>query len=246
MNIGTRWILLSLALQSATSIGAAYRTENFHVEAPTVAIAKQIGQAGEQHRKEQSIAWLGKEMPAWLEPCPIKVTITPTGSAGSTTFTFDRGKVRGQRMTLEGSLDRLLVAVLPHETTHLIFAHHFGKQVIRWVDEGSAVLAEDTAHRARRDDLCREILNTPGRPIPLRRLLPFREYPSDVTALYAEAYGLVKFLVGSADRSVFLAFVAHGMRENDWDAAVKLHYGYRSVEELERAWFKQAKLAETE
>ena len=35
--------------------------------------------------------WLGKEMPAWPEPCPVKVRISVGGNAGATSFTFDGG-----------------------------------------------------------------------------------------------------------------------------------------------------------
>ena len=37
------------------------------------------------------------------------------------------------------------------------------------------------------------------------------------------------------DRKVFLAFVKEGA-EGDWDTALKTHYGYDKVEDLETAW----------
>src|SRR6185312_9026446 len=80
-----------------------------------------------------------------------------------------------------------------------------------------------------------QILRTPGRAIPLRRLFNLRDYPRDVMVLYAEGYSVTNFLVGQSSRSVFLAFVAQGMH-GDWDAAVRTHYRYRNIEELERAW----------
>src|SRR6185437_3324861 len=45
-------------------------------------------------------------------------------------------------------------------------------------------------------------------------------------------------LVGQSSRQVFLAFVAEGMQNNNnnWDAALRTHYRYQNVEELERAW----------
>src|SRR5262249_22603264 len=83
------------------------------------------------------------------------------------------------------------------------------------------------------------ILASPGRLIPLRRLFVLREYPDDVMSLYAEGYSVSNFLVaqgGDKGQQTFLSFVAHGMRNNDWDGAVQAHYGYRTVNELERAW----------
>jgi hypothetical protein len=80
-----------------------------------------------------------------------------------------------------------------------------------------------------------KVLDTPGRAIPLHRLLPMKDYPRDVTALYAQGYSLTRFLVERKDRPTFLAFVKQGMRD-DWDGAAQGHYGFRNVDELEQAW----------
>ena len=179
--------------------------------------------------------WLGHEMPAWPEPCPVKVKITMGGAGGATSFAFDRGQVLGQHMNIEGSLDRLLQSVLPHEVTHTVFAHYFRTPVPRWSDEGGAVLSEDDIERNRHDRIVREILNTPGRAIPLRRLFAMREYPSDVMVLYAEGFSVSDFLVSKSNRPAFLAFVASGMQQG-WDQAARTHYRYQSVEALEQDW----------
>ncbi|TMQ31062.1 MAG: hypothetical protein E6K70_23300 [Planctomycetota bacterium] len=47
------------------SMGAAFRTTNFVVEAPTAQIAEQVGQWAEYYRKEKAIQWIGQEMPNW-------------------------------------------------------------------------------------------------------------------------------------------------------------------------------------
>jgi len=221
------------------ALGAVYRTDNFRVEAPSADIARQIGQAAERHRKEQAVAWLGEELPAWSEACGIEVTIAVGGGNGRTSFLFDGGKVRRQSIVLEGTLDRLLTSVLPHEITHTIFAHYIGRPVARWADEGGAGMSEGPHNR--HDGLWQEIMTTPGRSVPLRRLLTTRDYPGDVTAFYSQGYGLVKFLVSCKTRPEFLAFLAEGMQKDDWDGALKTHYGFRSVEELERTWLKPKK-----
>src|SRR5881392_1314593 len=107
-------------------------------------------------------------MPPWPEPCPVQVTVNMGGAGGATSFAFDRGRVLGQHMQIEGSLDRLVSSVLPHEVTHTVFAYYFRRPLPRWADEGGSVLSEDDAERNRHDMLCRQILNTPGRAIPLR------------------------------------------------------------------------------
>jgi hypothetical protein len=220
-----------------SSLGASYRSPNgnFLVEAPTPQIAQQVGQWAEHYRKERAMQWLGREMPPWSEPCPLNVKITFGGSGGATTFNFDfaHGQV-WQTMQIEGSLDRLLASVLPHEVTHTVFAYYFRCPVPRWADEGGAVLSEDDLERTHHDQLVRQILNA-RREIPLRRLFNLHDYPNEVGALYAEGYSVARFLVDSRGRLAFLAFVAQGM-QGDWDAAVQAHYRYQNIEQLEEAW----------
>ena len=228
------WLVVVLA-GAIASLGASYRTPNFVVDAPTPEMAQQIGQYAEAYRKEKAMLWLGQEMPQWPDPCPLRVTITMNGSGGATSFAFDHGRILGQDMHIEGSLDRLLASVLPHEVTHTVFACYFRQPVPRWADEGGSVLSEDDIERNRHDQLVRQILNTPGRAIPLRRLFAMTKYPPDVMVLYAEGYSVSNFLVAASNRGVFLNFVSQGMH-GDWDAAVKANYGYGSVEELEKAW----------
>ncbi len=226
---------LVVVLSVMASTGAAYPTQNFLVEAPTPQIAQQIGQAAEYYRKQKAIDWLGYEMPPWPQRCPLQVRVTLNGPSGATSFAFDGGYVRGQHMHIEGPLDRLLASVLPHEVTHTVFAYYFRCPVPRWADEGGAVLSEDEVERDRHDKLVRQVLNTPGRRIPLRRLFALREYPGDVMVLYAEGFSVANFLVTSGGRQNFLGFVHQGMTAG-WDRAAQMYYRYRSVEELEEAW----------
>ena len=227
--------IVVVVLAALSSLGAAHRTKNFVVEAPTPPIAERIGQWAEYYRKEKALLWLGREMPTWGKPCPLKVTVTYGGSGGATSFEFDRGSIQSIDMHIEGTLERLVHSVLPHEVTHTVFAYHFRQPVPRWADEGGAVLSEDDQERGRHDKLVREILNSQRRAIPLRRLFALKEYPPDVMVLYAEGYSVTNFLVARSNRAAFLNFVADGLRQG-WDVAVKGHYGFGNVEELERAW----------
>jgi hypothetical protein len=211
------------------------------VDAPTPQIAQQVGQAAERYRREKALEWLGREMPTWPRPCPLKVTVTMGGSGGATSFAFDGGQVLDQHMHIEGTLDRLVASVLPHEVTHTVFAHYFRCPVPRWADEGGSVLSEDDQERNRHDMLVRQILNS-GRAIPLRRLFALRDYPSDVMSLYAEGYSVSNFLVSNSSRPAFLGFVAHGMQFG-WDSAARTCYHYNSVEDLEQAWLTHLKNA---
>jgi hypothetical protein len=235
--MATRRILALLLFSIFASMGAQFRTPNFTVEAPTPEIAKKIGQYAEYYRKEKAMQWLGREMPQWPEPCPIKVTVTLDGAGGATSFAFDRGQVLGQNMQIEGSYERLVNSVLPHEVTHTVFAYYFRCPVPRWADEGGSVLSEDDVERGRHDRMVRDKLNA-GRAIPLRRLLPLKDYPNDmesVMSLYAEGFSVTDFLVNQSSRPEFLKFVGDGMRYG-WDEATKTHYQFENTNALEEAW----------
>jgi hypothetical protein len=227
--------LVAVLVGAVGSLGASYPTSNFVVDAPTAQIAQQVGQAAEHYRRQKALEWLGREMAPWAQPCPIVVRVTLNGPGGATQFAFDRGIVRSQHMQIEGPLDRILESVLPHEVTHTVFADFFRCPVPRWADEGGAVLSEDAVEKERHDRLVRQVLNTPGRMIPLRRLFALREYPGDVMVLYAEGFSVANYLVSISNKPTFLHFVAGGMT-GGWDTAVKTYYRLNSVEELEQAW----------
>ena len=107
--------------------GASYRTPNFVVEAETPQLAEEIGRMAEHYRHDLAIQWLGNAMPNWAQPCPIHAQVAPhLGAGGQTSFTFDHQEVFGWHMEIQGSHERLLDSVLPHEVTHTIFAGYFG------------------------------------------------------------------------------------------------------------------------
>src|SRR6185437_14116236 len=112
----------------------------------------------------------GQEMPTWERPCSLEVKLAFERAGGATSFAFDHDQVLTMDMHIEGSRERVLVSILPHEVTHTVFAHHFRCPLPRWADEGGCVLSEDRVERRRHDMLTRQILDTPGRAIPLRRL----------------------------------------------------------------------------
>jgi hypothetical protein len=237
---------LALALVAVfLCMGATHRTTNFVVQAPTAQIAQQVGQWAEHYRKEKALLWLGQEMPAWGQPCPLHVSVTMDGPSGATTFNYGRdqqgrGMILEQKMQIQGPLERLLSSVLPHEITHTVFAYYFRCPVPRWADEGGSVLSEDDIERDRHDKIVRNILNQ-HRQIPLRRLFTLTQYPSDmgsVMSLYAQGFSMSDFLVSRSSRQVFLQFVAHGMSSRGWDSAARTFYQHNSVEELEEAWLK--------
>ncbi|MEZ6055188.1 MAG: hypothetical protein R3C01_00655 [Planctomycetaceae bacterium] len=225
---------------SAPCQAETFKTANFVVTAPTAEIAQQVAETAEMFRRELAIDWLGHPLENWYRPCPIQVKVGQLGAGGSTTFTFDRGEVFGWKMEVQGTLERILDSVIPHEVNHTIFACHFRRPLPRWADEGAATLVEHVSERKRQEDTLANVVKTSKR-IPLQELLNISEYPSDrqqVYTLYAEGYSLADFLVahmGDSGRAVFLNFLADADKQ-DWPTAIKKHYGFKSVAELEKSW----------
>jgi hypothetical protein len=221
---------LLVAALALISQGAAYRSPNFVVLAPSPALAQQVAAYAEYHRREKALLWLGRELPTWPRPCLLRVTLSWAGSGGSTTFDY-QGL---QDMRLMGQPGELIVNVLPHEVTHTVLATHFGGPVPRWADEGAAVLSEGPRVQAEQDALARQALRT-GRAYRLRTLFRMDEYPRDAVILYAQGYSVARFLVLVGGRPRFLYFVGLA-RYGDWDRALQASYGCGSVEALEQAW----------
>ncbi|MBI3866705.1 MAG: hypothetical protein HY290_32895 [Planctomycetia bacterium] len=223
-------------------LGAGYRTDNFVVDAPTPEIAKQVGLAAEHFRRELAIEWLGQPLPRWAAPCPVRVKVGQIGAGGETKFSFypngaGSAEVANWDMRIQGSLERILDSVLPHEVSHTIFACHFRRPLPRWADEGAATLCEHESERRRQVLTVKQVIDT-RRRIPLKNLLNIKEYPrdmQDVLTLYAEGYSLAELLVQEGGRSRYLKFLADAHREG-WERAIHTHYGYRGIDDLERRW----------
>jgi len=231
-----------LGISTSSAKAAEFVTANFVVTAQNQQIAKKVGEYAERWRREKAMEWLGREMPNWGMKCPLRVTVTPSGSSGETTFAFDNGAILEQRMEVSGSLERILDSVLPHEVTHTVFAYRFRQPLPRWADEGGSVLSEDDHERQKHDDLIRRFLAKGNQAYRLRTLMTMMKYPNtgeDVITLYAEGYSVVRFLVDSSSKPAFLEFLADGIQpQMGWDRALQKHYGLKNIEQLEQAWLK--------
>ncbi len=225
--------LLALGLFPALA-GASYRTTNFVAEAPTAEAAKVVAEHAEACRVSIARAWLGRELPDWSSPCPIRVRLTLGEAGGLTSFGFNKGKVSDQTMTVEGRIDRILASSLPHEVTHTVFAAYFGGPMPRWADEGASLLSEDHVEHDRHDRIVVDLFSRRGN-LPLDRLFVAEDYPRDLMGFYGQGYSISRFLVEMGGRPRFLQFVRDGSR-GGWDAAARSHYGLAGVHELDRAW----------
>ena len=220
---------------------AGYRTANFVVEAPSPQLAQKIGDAAEQYRHDLAIEWIGQPLPRWIQPCPITAEVAPTlGAGGATSFVFDRGEVFNWTMTIQGSEERILDSVLPHEVTHTIFASHFRQPLPRWADEGACTTVEHPVERARQHRLLIEFLRT-GRGISFPEMFAMQEYPADVLPLYSQGYSLARYLIERGGRKRYIHFVGDGLASSDWPESLSQYYGIHDIGKLQTVWLEWVK-----
>jgi len=172
------------------------RTENFIVSSPS-GNAKAYAEALEYWRNRNAQERFGKE-PAPLTDGPVLVTIKAgekVGAGGATSYFFQdpqnpRG-IKEVKMNIQGSRERLIDAVIPHETLHAVTANEFGRLVPRWGDEGACTGTECASEQNR---LRRILANNFAEQVEMKKnnpdaehpdiysfsdLVKFREYPQD-------------------------------------------------------------------
>jgi len=219
-----------------TSSAASYRTRHFVVTAATPQIAQAVAEQAEVYRRELAIEWLGRELPEWSQPCPIRVQVGQhLGAGGATSFMFDRGRPFGWKMSIQGSYERVMDSVLPHEITHTIFATHFGQPLPRWADEGACTTVEHQSEKSKQHQNLIRFLQT-RRGIPFNKMFAMKEYPPDVLPLYAQGFSVTRYLIQQGGKPHFVNYVAEGLKTNDWTAATRKFYGYRDLSDLQVKW----------
>ena len=225
------WLAFDASLEAAVS-----RTRNFVVTTQDAELAELFAQTAEKQRQELAISWLGTELPDWASPCKIKVKVGPTLSpGGATTFVFSNGQVFGWDMNIQGSTERVIDSVLPHEITHMIFACKFRQPVPRWADEGAATSVEHTSERNKYRRMLIGFLQT-NRGIAFRTMVNADEYPPDAMPFYAQSYTAAEYLIARGGRKRYVAFVENGINNNDWSGALRKYYGYPNLGEFQNVW----------
>ena len=244
--IKTVTLVVEILTFAIVASGAEYRTRNFHVTAPTPQFAQAVAEAAEEYRVEKANEWLGKPLAGnWSTPCKIKCKVGDIGAGGVTTFSFNNGHVFGWDMWVQGTEQRILDSVIPHEVTHTIFACHYRGPMIRWADEGAATLEESESERMRQIRIIQQVDDTRVW-MPIDRLLTIREYPKDdngLLQLYAQGYSLSDFLVNIRGKRAFLDFVEDGMQPNkengmstSWTSSFRKHYAFKNLQDVESNW----------
>ena len=237
-------MLLPLLL---SAMGANYETPNFTVHAPTAASAQQFAETAEQYRRDLAILWLGKTLPDWSAKCPVEVHVgDDLGAGGRTSFVFENGEVFDWEMEIQGSHERILDSVLPHEITHMIMASHFRKPVPRWLDEGMATSVEHKSEKANYRRMLRHFLQSNvQRCFPLNQMVALKEYPTDdPMPFYAQGFSLVEYLLeigrqfDEHEHSRLVQFTQSAIQDGEWQSALQEYYGIQNLGELQLSWVK--------
>jgi hypothetical protein len=217
-------------------LAANYRTQNFIISAATPQLAQEVGESAEHLRRELALEWLGHELPPWSDICPVEVRVAPGKPAGGETSFVFLGGVPGQwRMIVEGTRERVLDSVLPHEITHTIFATHFRQPLPRWADEGACTTVEHDVEKKKQERLLIQFLTT-NRGIAFNQMFAMRDYPRDILPLYSQGYSLARYLIAQGGKRKFVDYVGEGLKTNNWTHATRRHYGFESLSELQITW----------
>jgi hypothetical protein len=143
-------------------------------------------------------------------------------------------------MEIQGTPERILDSVLPHEITHTIFACHFRQPLPRWADEGACTTVEHQSEISKQERMLIEFLQT-RRGIPFSQMFRMKEYPQDVLPLYAQGHSLAHYLISQQGKQEFLNFIADGLVDGNWERAVAQKYGYQDLAVLQDSWLSWVK-----
>jgi hypothetical protein len=231
--LGLTFLLL---IESSAAQAATYKTDNFLVHSSSPVFAQKVGDAAERYRDELSVLWLGQKLPKWGSPCEVFIkTGTGIAAGGETNFTFSSGEVYDWKMNIQGSEERILDSVLPHEITHTILASYLRAPAPRWLDEGMATSVESYAERMNYRTMLVEFLHT-NRGIAFNDMVSMKNYPEDLTPFYSQSFSVCEYLILMGGHQRLIEFAREGYETNDWNAVLKKYYQCESLGVLQMEW----------
>jgi hypothetical protein len=214
--------------------------------------ATQAARTAEAARSTAFRKWFGNDGGVWNPRCDLylhangQVYASSTGQSaecpGHSSVGQSGERIYSRKIDIHVDAANWMTGVLPHETTHVVIAGHFGpRPVPRWADEGMAVLSEP------RELVQRHLRNLPQHRqdqqlFAFRELLTLDNYPSprQVGAFYAQSVSLVDYLSRQpGGPQEFSNFLRDGLRDG-YDASLKKHYGLNSLQELQGYWTRYA------
>ena len=240
--------LLILFMTGTNYADSIHETANFTVHAPCAESAQHFAETAEQLRKDLAILWLGDPLPNWSQTCRVVINVgTHLGAGGFTTFIFENGEVFDWYMEIQGTHERILDSVLPHEIMHMILASHFRQPIPRWLDEGMATYVEHNSEKSNHRRMLRHYLQSGvQRCFPLNRIVAMKEYPDDPMPFYVQSFSLVEYLIErgrlldfgekQSEYRRLVDFIQSAMPLGDWQSALQEHYGIDSLGTLQLDW----------
>jgi hypothetical protein len=156
---------------------------------------------------------------------------------GSSLVHFDRGRVVGRQIDIDGERSAWLSETLPHELTHVVLADEFPHgRLPRWADEGAAMLA-DTSTKRERHRLDAQLARRRKTQLSVGQLLAVEQpmAADHMAAFYGQSLTLVEHLMQRGDRRKFLDFL-HEADRAGYDASLQAHYGLANSGKLAAAF----------
>lgn len=133
--------------------------------------------------------------------------------------------------------------ILPHEMGHIIFREFIGLNNTRipiWLDEGIASYQEKIVYSMANSFIKQAIKNDEF--IDLEELSKISPHSlkdeKRVNLFYAEAVGIIDFLVKKYGQDDFILFCQTLKNREDLEKAIRYVYPFRNVEELNEAWLE--------
>ena len=201
-------ILTSMLILAGLTSAAFGANVNFVIKTKSPHNATYAAQA-ERYYKNVSAYWFGKSHPVLWKPVELHIKEGQIGAGGATTFTIDEktGHVYNFTMSIQGSRERLLDSVIPHEVNHVVLYTIIRRRFSRYFDEGAATLWEHPVELANQHATLRKNMH---RLKPSKLWMDRLNYPSDmqdVLLFYAQGYMSTKFLVDRFGPEKFITFL---------------------------------------
>lgn len=226
-----------------------FETAHFALRHRSPQIAAEVARVAERH-----YARLFRELGCqthWRNRCEIVIhpdqksyldaASVDSWSSGAHQIAHRFGVFSEHRIHTWQQQKRLTTGVIQHEITHALLAHRLNcpQSIPLWANEGFAVSEEPEYVR---EHYRRIVQLERGRRglLPLGDVLTAEAYPEEdnVELFYAEAHGVVEFLLERRGVSTFIAFLKDLATKKDLSIgdALRSHYRFESISALENRW----------
>ncbi len=230
-------LLCAVLVSAAPHDSGLASSANFIVHAPDQSTAEGVLRSAEYFRRSLAIDWLGEPLPQGAGPVIVHVRISEQEDLGAM-LPLDPPQRTHHIVWLQTSSRMAQGATLAHELLHCVLATKFGKDLPVFAQEGCAGVHDDGEVLVVRRRKLGQMATTQNWP-SLRTVLDARHFAATDVTHYTVACSLAEFLFSRGARATFLQFASDGAASN-WDSAVRRHYGFNSLSDLESEWRRWA------